>query len=155
MGKLVQPLKIAIDLQSLVDKKIPHDLDELYYFKPWKGSLGAITVLSEIFDLYLLTSFDQLSENEILRWLELAQINTSFRKILKADESIRDMMVTSGISVTILSTEALADKLKDVTRIYFLEKKHYGDIQDGILYVSQWREIIKDISFFSTNNYGF
>jgi hypothetical protein len=150
MTKLVKPLKIAIDLQSLVDKKITEDTKNLLNCSSWKGALGTVTILSDVFDLYLLVPQCHLLEPEILRWLKAAQIDVSFRKFFTVDETIRDIILASSINVTITSTEQLAEKLKDVSKIYFLQKKHNENIQNGICYVSQWREIIRDISFFST-----
>jgi len=150
MGKIVKALRVAVDLQSLIDKKLTKDTKNLLHFGAWKGALGTVSVLSEVFDLYLIVPNEHLNEEEVLRWLKAAQINASFRKFFINDEKIRDTILMSSINVTITSATDLANTLKDVSKVYLLQKKHDNNICDGILKVSQWREIIKDISFFST-----
>ena len=151
MRKFVKQLKIAIDLRALVDKNIDQNTDSLLQCLAWKGSLGTVTVLSDVFDLYLLVPQCHLTDEEILRWLKAAQINASFRKFISIDENIRDIILSTGISVTITSVKQLALDTQTVSRVYFLQKKHnFTNIQIGIHYVTQWREIIRDISLFSS-----
>lgn len=149
MGKLIKNLRIAVDLRSLVNKPIEENTENLLRHSSWKGSLGVITLLSEVFDLYLLVPKSRIKEDEILRWLKAAEINTSFRIFLPVDEKIRDIILTSSINVTITSSKDIVDSLKDTTKVFYLKKKENEDIQDGIQPITQWRELIKYLSFFS------
>lgn len=151
MTKLVKQLNVAIDLQALTDKKITETTTNLLNHGAWKGALGSATVLSDIFDLYLLVPKCKIPDEEILRWLKAAQLNMVFRKFFIVDENIRDIILTSSINVTITSTEEIAQKIKEVTKVYFLQKKHTDEsIQAQIEKVTQWREIIRNISFVAT-----
>lgn len=148
MSKLIKNLRIIIDLQSIVSKPITENTENLLNHSSWKGSLGMITLLAEVFDLYLLVPKSKIKEEELLRWLKAANI-TFFRKFFTTDEDIRDIILTSSINVTITSTKELAESLKDVTKVYFLQKKKSNNIQGGIQIITQWKEIIKYLTFFS------
>lgn len=149
MPKLLKNLNIAIDLEAIVNKSITRDTPDLLHHNSYKGSLGIITLLSEVFDLYLLVPESKIKQEEILRWLKAGDINTSFRKFFTIDEKIRDIILTSSINVTITSRKELAESLKDTTKVFYIKKKNNDSIQDGIYPIDHWKDIIKHLSFFS------
>lgn len=153
MGKIIKNLRIGVDIRSLTEKTIDENTKNLLRHHSWKGSLGAITVFSEIFELYLLLpQSPNLQDEELKRWLEAAQINKCFRKFISIDEKIRDSLLEQSIGVTITSDHLLADKLKTSGRVYLLKRYHLvSNIDNQIQKVSQWREIVRDLSFFSSN----
>lgn len=150
MPKILKTLRIAVDLQSLVDKKIPSDVSTLDDFKPWKGSLGAITVLSDVFDLYLLNSYSELNNEEILKWLTLSESEKYFRNILPITEDLRNFLIQNNISVTITSSNKIADMTKDVSTVYFIKKVHLKDIQLGIHKIFRWRDLVREVTKLSS-----
>ena len=97
MTKIIKPLRIAIDLQSLFAKTLPDDISSLLKRKSCVGALGGVTLFSEVFDLYVLSKYTNLNTDEIMRWLKAGQIDHCFRNIVVVDENF-------GIRITNIVT---------------------------------------------------
>jgi hypothetical protein len=118
--------------------------------RPWKGSLGGVTVLAEIFDLFLLLPLTRIPEEEIMRWLKLAQIDMCFRRFMPINKDLKSSILQQTIHVIISSDYNVINQTKDIARSYFIQKKANGEsIQDGIYNVDSWKEIVRDISLYS------
>lgn len=149
-------MKVMIDLQSLLNSKINQETTTIIRYKPRHGALGAVTVLSEVFDLYLLNKYSSLNTEAIMKWLEMAQIDKSFRNIITVDENLKEFYLQNGINVTIISDSELLEKVKDISNTYWLLDVHTKDIQDQILKMISWHDIIRDVTkFATTDNYEF
>lgn len=158
MPNIVKPLKIAIDLKSITNKKIKKDDKNLLKNGALNGALGSISVLAETFDLYLITKYNNITEEEILRWLKAAKIDTCFRKIIILDEtnSIRDIILQNNINVTIITDIEIINTVENSSVIYWLSEIHTKDIRNGIQKVKSWYEVLKDVIKYSTmENYDF
>lgn len=156
--KIIKPLKILIDLKSITDKKIIESDLNLLKYGARKGALGSIEVLSQTFDLYLITKYDNINQQETLRWLKAASIDRSFRKIVRINKtkSVRDFILQTGINVTIATDVEIIEAAKETSRVYWLSKIHTKDIQAGIFKVNSWYDILKDVIKHSTmENYDF
>ncbi len=158
MPKIVKPLKIAIDLKSITNKKILDTDKNLLKHYTSKGALGSIEVLSEVFDLYLISKYSSIDYDEILRWLKAGAIDKCFRKIIiiSEDKPLQDFILHTGINVTIATDSELVNDAKHASTTYWLSRVHIKDIQTGILKVNDWYEALKDIIKYSmTDNYDF
>jgi len=148
--KLIKALKIAIDIQTLIENKIDLETKDLKRSHPWKGSLGSVSVLSEIFDLFLLLPLTNIPEEEVLRWLKTVQIDTCFRNFVPINKDLKNLILQQTIHVIISSDYNVINQTKDIARSYFLQKKiDEQHIQDGIYRVDSWKEIVRDISLYS------
>ena len=158
MPNIVKPLKIAIDLKSITNKKITENNKNLFEHGAIKGALGSITVLSEVYDLYLITKYNSITQDEILRWLKAAEIDTAFRKIVVLDEnkSLRDFILQDRINVTIATDIEIIKAAEKTSAIYWLSEVHTKDIPSGIQKATSWYDILKDVIKYSTmENYDF
>jgi hypothetical protein len=154
MPKIVKALKIAIDLQSLLDKSAKDKKIEL--IKAFKGALGAITVFSDVFDLYLINPYSHVNTDDVLDWLKDADCQGTFRKIIPFDEQLKNFYLDNGISVTITSSRQIASATKDISNVYFLKKAHVkDDIDTQILKVVRWRDIIRDVTKFASTEINY
>ena len=151
MTKILRPLKIAIDLSAILDKTIDNTSTDLLNYRAYKGSLGAITVLEEVFDIYLLIPENNITDEEILRFLKAAEIDRCFRKFIRYNENVKNIILEETIHVTITSRFSIAETAKEISRVYLINRIQTADIQTQIQKVSQWREIVKDLIIFSTN----
>lgn len=151
MTKIIKPLRIAIDLQSLLAKTLPEESDNLRKKKAFKGSLGAVTLFSEVFDLYLLNKYTRINNDEIMRWLSSAQINHCFRHVVPVDENLRNFYLQNHIGITIASDHKLVTFAKDISSTYWLQEVHTLDIQDGIQKINLWKDLVRDITKYSTS----
>lgn len=154
MTKIVKALQIAIDLQSLLDRDITNK--KIEFIKAFKGALGSITVLSDVFDLYLINSYSHINTEEILSWLKDADCQGCFRQVVSFDEELKNFYFTHGISVTITSNIQIAEAMKDISNVYFLRKVHVkDDINSQIQRVIKWRDIVRDVTKFASQDINY
>lgn len=158
MPNIVKPLKIAVDIKSITNKKITKEHTNLLKHGAAKGALGCIEVLSETFDLYLLNKYDNIEKEEIIRWLKAASIGKCFRKIIVLNEnkSLKDFILQNNINVTIATDIEIINAADKTSVVYWFSDVHTKDIHSGILKTSNWYDILKDIIKYSTmENYDF
>ena len=156
MPKIIKPLRIAVDLQALFARELPADASSLLHRGAARGALGGITLFSEVFDLYLLSQYTDLNIEEILRWLKSGQVDICFRRIILVDENLRNLYLQNNIGITIASDRKLAEFAKDISITYWLQEAHTLDIQDGIQKVNLWKDLVRDITKYSTmDDYDF
>lgn len=149
---MIKSLKIGIDLQSLLSKRLTDKTQNLSSYKAYKGSLGAITLFSEVFDLYLLNSYSNINTEEILKWLKVTDCERCFRHIIPVDEKLRDFYLQQNINITIASDNKIAEKVKDVSITYWIQEVHTKDILDGIQKVNLWKDLVRDITKYSASD---
>lgn len=135
-------------MKTLLEQSLLPTTITLTKHNAWRGSLGAVSVLSEAFDIYLLIPENNIKEGELEDWLSAGQILQCFRKFIKIDENIKESLLANTINVTITSDNKLAHLLNETERVYLLTKK-IDNIQDGILRTNKWKEIVRDISLFA------
>ncbi len=145
MTKIIKPIKIAIDIQSLISKTIEPTTEDLWSFGARSGALGVVTVFSDVFDLYLINKYSNINSKEILRWLKAAQIDEYFREIIPFDENIKEFYLRQAINVTITSDSTMLESTKKLSNAYWLLDVHTLDIEDQIFKAISWSELLREI----------
>ena len=149
-------MRIAIDLQSILAKKLNNKTSSILSWKPKAGALGSVAVLSDVFDLYLINKYSSLNNESILAWLKLSQSEHVFRQILDFDEKVKDFYVRNAINVTIASDSNIIENVKAASITYWLSDVHTKDIQDQIQKVFSWQDIVRALAKYATaENYEF
>lgn len=143
--KLIQHVNIAIDLNAIIQKTI-NNTTSLVSYQPKKGALGVITILNEIYDLYLLIPETKLSDDEIMRWLKAAQIDTCFRKFIPINQSLENLLLQNSIGVTITSDLTILRNAEKVSTAYFVKRRKADNISQQIQSVNSWKEIIRHVT---------
>lgn len=151
MTKIIKSLRIAIDLQSLLNSKLPDNVSSLLKRRSLRGALGAVTLFSEVFDLYLITKYSDLNKEEITRWLKAADIDKCFRHITIVDENLKNFYLQNSIGITIASDYKIVEIAKEMSNTYWLGEVHTLDIQDGIQKINSWKDLIREITKYSTS----
>lgn len=107
--------------------------------------------MGEVFDLYLINPYSNINTEEILAWLATSESEKTFRYITNFDEKLAEFYLLKNINITIASDYKIIEFAKPRSIVYWVQEVHTKDIQDEIQKLNSWKELVREITKYSTN----